>query len=224
MWRLLRIMAWFVGSVVGLTAAYFGAAFGLAYIPVNGDFEPEEDGIEIAIISNGIHASFVMPVRTLDIDWMEVFPPAEFPVPYPDAPLVAFGWGNREFYLNTPTWDDFDPAIGFRAVVGIGGTAMQVIYVSRLLDNDNVVRLRISEAAYRSLAAHIMATAETGPDGDVVPIRGYSYAGTDAFFEAHGTYNMFVTCNEWVRRGLANAGIRTSLWSPFPGPLLDQLR
>ena len=55
-------------------------------------------------------------------------------------------------------------------------------------------------------------------------IAGYSYLGTDAFFEARGRYTLFVTCNEWVRRGLGDAGIRTSVWSPFPAPLLALLR
>ena len=222
--KLLKRLAWLVVGVIVLTGGYFGAAFGLAHMPVNRDFRPDADGVEIALVSNGIHASLVLPTRVLDIDWSETFPAEHFPIGRSDAPMVMFGWGNRDFYLNTPTWDDFDLMTGVRAILGFGGTALHVTYVWGLGDGDRTVRLRVSEAAYRQLATYVLETMAADGNGEAVPIAGYSYLGTDAFFEAEGRYTLFATCNEWVRRGLADAGIRTSVWSPFPAPLLAHLK
>lgn len=222
--RLLKVLIWVVACILVPTGGYFGAAFGLATIPINRDFRPDADGVEIAVVSNGIHASLVMPTQVLDVDWSETFPAEHFPIGRSDAPMVMFGWGNRDFYLNTPTWDDFDLLTGVRAVLGVGGSALHVTYLWGLGDGDRVVRFRVSEDAYRHLAAHILGTLALDGDGRQVPIPGYSYLGTDAFFEARGRYSLLATCNEWVRRGLAEAGIRTSVWTPFPAPLLDHLR
>lgn len=222
--KLLKVMAWLTAGVVILTGGYFGAAFGLAYVPINRDFEPDAHGVEIAVVSNGIHASLVLPSRVLDTDWIETFPPEHFPIGRSDAPMVMFGWGNRDFYLNTPTWDEFDLMTGVRAILGIGGSALHVTYVWGLGDGERVARFRVSQAAYQEIVRHIRTTLAAGADGQPVHIAGYSYLGTDAFFEAQGRYTLFVTCNEWVRRGLADAGVRTSVWSPFPAPLLAHLR
>ncbi len=222
--KLLRVLLWLTASIVVLTGGYFGTAFGLAHVPINRDFQPDADGVEVAVVSNGIHASLVLPGRVLDIDWSETFPAEHFPIGRSDAPMVMFGWGSREFYLNTPTWDDFDLMTGVEAIIGVGGSALHVTYVWGLGEGDRVVRFRVSEEAYRQLVAHILDTMAVDADGNPMPIPGYSYLGTDAFFEAEGRYTLFATCNEWVRRGLAGAGIRTSLWSPFPAPLLDHLR
>ncbi len=226
--RLTRYGLRTIGVIVGLTALYFGAAFGLAYLPMNGDAALAADdsspGIVIGVSSNGIHANLHLPVVAAGIDWRQDFPMALFP----DTPAVidsiSFGWGHKDFYLNTPTWDQFDPLVGAQAMVGIGDAALHVGYWPPQALGEHFVLTRISVEDYRALAAYIQAAIVRGDDGRPLWIEGFSYKGNDAFFEAHGSYNLFVTCNEWVRRGLAVAGVRTGWWSPFPGPLLDHLR
>ena len=210
--------------VAGLTALYFGAGFGLARVAVNTDFAPMQDGVPIGISSNGIHANLHFPVDVLGVDWTDVFPLDTFPHPPWQPETVSFGWGNRDFYLNTPTWADMDPWVGFLSIIGIGGTALHVAYWPPLREGDYYVVVHVSPDAYHALADHVRRTIEPDDTGNPVQIPGYSYAGNDRFYEADGTYSLFATCNEWVRRGLADAGIRTGVWSPFPAALLDHFR
>jgi hypothetical protein len=37
-------------------------------------------------------------------------------------------------------------------------------------------------------------------------------------------YTFWFTCNEWVRRGLAEAGVRTAAWAPFDAAIFWQMR
>ena len=37
-------------------------------------------------------------------------------------------------------------------------------------------------------------------------------------------YTFWMTSNEWVRRGLTAAGVRTPVWAPFDSALFFQLR
>ena len=46
----------------------------LGLIPVNNDFEPTPEGIEVFFISSAIHADVVLPVETDTIDWRAHFP------------------------------------------------------------------------------------------------------------------------------------------------------
>ena len=224
---MLRVIGFLVGwaaGIVGAVALYAAAAFGLAELPINRDFRPEPAGIPVGLTSNGVHANLVLPIVTERIDWTTVFPPDQFPA-YPwRAAAISFGWGSREFYLNTPTWAELDPGTAASAVLGFGGAAMQVAYWPPWPPGEDYVETRVSPAAYDALVRHILATLAMDAEGRPRRIAGSGYHGNDGFYEARGRYSPFVTCNEWVRRGLADAGIRTALWSPFPAALLGHLR
>jgi len=222
--RLLKGLVVLVGALAGLIGLYFGAAYALSRWPVNDDFADAPDGVVIGLSTNGIHANLHFPVRALDVDWTEIFPPKEFPVTPQFPATISFGWGSREFYLNVPTWDDLELQYAVIALSGIGGSALHVAYWDPWPPGEDYVEVRISPEAYRTLVAHVRSAIRPDAAGRPQQIAGYSYLGNDRFYEAYGTYTAFVTCNEWVREGLAAAGIRTGLWSPFPDPLLDHLR
>jgi uncharacterized protein (TIGR02117 family) len=82
----------------------------------------------------------------------------------------------------------------------------------------------VSDAQYRALARYIERTFKRDAAGAALRIDAPGYGSTDAFYEAHGAYNLFFTCNEWVRRGLSESGIRAPAWSPFDGALLRHVR
>jgi uncharacterized protein (TIGR02117 family) len=222
--RLLKGLIFLVGGLAVLIGLYFAAAYVLSRWPVNDDFADAPGGIRIALTSNGMHANLHLPVRAAGVDWTELFPPKEFPVVPVPADSISFGWGSREFYLNVPTWDDLTFEYAATALSGIGGTALHVAYWAPWPADENYVELHVTPEAYRILAAHVQAAIRPDAAGRPQQIPGYSYLGNDRFYEAVGTYDAFMTCNEWLREGLAAAGIRTGVWSPFPDALLDHLR
>ena len=221
-----------IGKALGLalallvvaTGAYVGAAWGFGRLAVHADAGPPPagTGIEIGLSSNGAHTNLHLPVLNPVVDWFAVFPPTNAPVPPPLVGTVSIGWGHRDFYLTTPTWDDFRLSTGLRAVLGIGPSALHVAYWPpgwRAVEHRT---FRISEEAFRALVHYVLAAAEVDPAG-TAPARlipGHSYAGNDVFYQAAGRYSPILTCNEWVRRALASAGIRTARWAVMPAPLL----
>ena len=88
-----------------LLALYLLVAL-VGLIPVNNDFEPMTDGVEIMVTSTAIHADLVLPIRNEIVDWTQHLPPSDFAGDVSGATYVAFGWGNKEFYVDTPTWAD----------------------------------------------------------------------------------------------------------------------
>jgi uncharacterized protein (TIGR02117 family) len=204
--------------------SYFGAAGVLGAIPVNRAFVPTEDGVDVCLRSNGIHADYVFPARHAALDWRERHPAGDFPRMARAYEYIAFGWGDRAFYLETPTWADLKPGTALRAMTGLGRAAMHVEYMDRPHPGERVACTRVSDEQYRSLARYVQSSFT--PDARGVPMRidAPGYGATDAFYEAKGAYSLFVTCNEWVRRGLSESGIRAPAWAPFDGALLARLR
>jgi uncharacterized protein (TIGR02117 family) len=83
--------------------------------------------------------------------------------------------------------------------------------------------VRISAEQYARLVAYVRASFVRDADGAVQRIAAPGYFDTDAFYDAVPTYTFWYTCNEWTRRALAVAGVRTAWWAPFDIAVMRQL-
>ena len=224
--RTFRILALLA---IGAPLLYLLAAVVAGLIPVNREFAPpgRDDGIAIYVRTNGVHAELVLPARGAH-DWTHEFPLLAI---VDDTRLpsllglnwIAFGWGDRAFYLETPRWRDLRPGTALNALAGRGPAAMHVEYLVRPQD-DRAVRVELDEAQYHRLVAYVRAGFARDAQDRAIRIDHPGYFATDAFFEGTGHYTLWLTSNEWVRRGLADAGVRTALWSPFDVGLFWHLR
>jgi uncharacterized protein (TIGR02117 family) len=155
------------------------------------------------------------------IDWLQVFPLKDFRAPPPDAEFVAIGWGDREFYLNTPTWGDLTASRAFGALSGGNRALVHVSYLRREQLARGAYALPLSQAQYAQLVGYVRAAL---PQGQATPIAGAHYDNQDAFYEANGGYNLFETCNTWTGRGLRQAGVEVGRWTPFDFTVTWHLR
>jgi uncharacterized protein (TIGR02117 family) len=222
-----RWLIYAVALPVVLFALYFLAVFVFARIPVNADFRSAPGGIPIIVADNGIHVDLIVPIVAADHDWRDVFDPVETRMGSglgDIATHVGIGWGHHDFYVNTPTWDDFTIGTGIRAVLGLGGSVMHVKFGSARYDPANSVFILLPPENYRRLVDGIVETTVVDAEGQAVPLGIEGHLETDAFYQAFGRYNALYTCNNWAAAILANAGVRVPLWSPFSGAIIDQIR
>lgn len=212
--------------ILGLPVLYLAAALAGSLIPVHRDFveAPEGEGIEIFLVSNGIHVDFLVPVRAPGRDWSDAFPPEDFRGPDATWGHILIGWGDRGFYLETPTWADLKASTALSAVFWPSPSVVHAQYLRWRPEPDERWRpLRISRESYRRLCAFVDASFVKGPKGKAILLEGKGYGPTDNFYEGIGSYHALNTCDLWTNRGLKAAGVRTALWSPFPQGILWQL-
>lgn len=197
-----------------LIALWFLLAFILPAFEVNSDFTPAQKGIKIFIHSNGVHTDFVVPVHTDVISWDTVVNPANFGA---DSTYthVSFGWGNKKFYIETPTWNDLTFSTAVIAAFGLGDAAMHVTYYkSPPRESERTIAYVISEEQYRNLISHIIVTFRHDESGAMlIDHPGYGYH--DRFYEAHGHYSFIKTCNEWTGDGMEATGLPVGIWTPM---------
>ena len=221
-----RLLCWgLVGSgalVVGL-AAYLGAAVVLGWLSVNRDYVPAESGVDVYLVTNGIHADLVVPIDALDVHWAERLPLPAWDRWRAFGGDLAFGWGDRGFYIETPTWGDLRVSTALFAVTGLDTSVLHVEVVRVPAPGASTRHVRLSPPAYRRLAAFISSTFGVERGEPALPIPGAHYGNHDAFYAAKGHYSLLQTCNEWTRRGLQDAGVRVPVWSPFDKALLLRL-
>lgn len=221
-WTLLALAA-FVGGV----ALYVGTAFVLGRVPVNESWRSTPGGHVVYVLSNGVHADIVLPAVVGERDLRDDYPLASGER---WADWVAFGWGDRGFYLETPTWADLRASTALRATFLPTPTLMHVShYYGELQESERCVRLEVGDAELAALLAWCEHSFRRDAAGRPLRLEGAGYPPREGylpyneFFEATGSYHLFYTCNDWVARGLASAGIRAPLWSPFDGAILRQV-
>ena len=199
-----------LGVLVAASVVYLGAAVVLAFVPVNEDFENAAEGIEIYLLSNGVHVDFVLPVRSPSIDWSELIPREQFVnVDSKSYRYLAFGWGDRAFYIETPAWSDVRVTTVAMAMLWPTSATMHVESIRQEpVVGELTRRVVLSRARYETLFEAIRESFRTTAKGQVIPIPGKSYGDTDNFYEGTGSYHAFNTCNMWTNRVLKETGVR----------------
>ncbi len=207
--------------LVGAPLLYGAAALGLGAIPT-GDYTPATDGIRIQVVTNGVHLGLVLPMRAAGIDWGAFLDGPRAAEWCPTEDWVEVGWGDRDFYLRVPEWDDLTLSIAAKAVLWPSATAMRVIYRSEPATDWGEPRdLVITKDAYRALVAFVRRGFRVADDGTLAPIVGFGYEsmrGRDEFYDGSGRYHLFYTCNTWVIGALSAADLPAPLWTPFDFP------
>ncbi len=194
-----------LGGLACAIAVYWIVAAAAMFSPVNRTFAQTPGGVEIFLSSNGIHVDVAVPVSNGLKDWH-----SEALVTRSDTRYLAFGWGEREFYLLTRDWSDFRIGAGLRALMWRPALMHVTEWPAPRAD---AIRLTISESQYLRLVRNIRAGFAPGP---VRRLTGTGYGPFDNFYEGSGTYSIFTTCNQWTNRTLADAGIGAVVWSPLP--------
>ncbi|WP_394799680.1 TIGR02117 family protein [Flavobacterium amniphilum] len=199
---------------IGFLLIYILSAFLLPKIPVNSDVTADGKTIQVYILSNGVHTDIVLPVKNDLYDWSQKVKFENTIAKDSTAQLVAFGWGDKGFYLETPTWDDLKFSTAFKAASGLSTSAIHTTFYKSLKENAQCKRLLISESEYMKLVGFITNSFKQDSDNFLKIETDAVYGKNDAFYEAKGSYSLFHTCNTWTNNALKAADQKAALWTP----------
>ena len=204
---------WLLPVLIVPVALFMLAGWIGSSIPRNADWTEPAEGVTIFLASNGVHTEIVMPVETPAMDWRDRFPTTDLKAPERDYTHVAVSWGERSFFLETPTWAEFDPLTAVGALAG-GEALIHAAFYENPQPSETFRPLRLREEEYRALARQIVADLpahETIHPG---------YGTHDVFYAVKGSYHLGNTCNQWTSDRLARAGVATGWWTPMPGGVM----
>ncbi|MBC5773788.1 TIGR02117 family protein [Pontibacter sp. KCTC 32443] len=197
----------------------------LSILPVNRDYtQAQEEHIEIFITSNGIHTDLVLPVATPYIDWRDKISLQHFAGANNNFTHIGFGWGDREFYMQTPEWSDLTIEVALSAMFWPSASAMHVEYIPKpLIPNKHQRPIKVTPEQYKKLVAYISDSFQRRGEYFII-IPGKGYTSTDNFYEAKELFYFPKNCNNWVNGGLKAAGLKAAFFAPFPYAVMRHYR
>ena len=176
--------------------------------------QPKETAVYIA--TNGFHTDIIMPLKTEMVDWSEKIKFSDTKSGDSIQNFAAFGWGNRDFFINIPSWSELEFSIALRAALGIGESAIHAEFLKSVSEDEFCRKIEISNSQYADLAGFIESYFKKDSSDNFINIpTPNTYGNNDAFYEAKGRLTPFFTCNTWVNSALKSAGLRSCLWTPF---------
>ncbi len=200
-------------GLLGFLLTYTLCAFLLPKISVNSDVSEEGKTIPVYILSNGIHTDIVLPVKNNLFDWSQKVKFENTIAKDSTAQLVAFGWGDKGFYLETPTWNDLKLSTALKAATGFSTSAIHATFYKSLKENNNCKKIIVSEAEYQKLIDYINDSFQLDSDNYMKIETNAVYGKNDAFYEAKGSYSLFHTCNTWTNNALKASNQKAALWT-----------
>ena len=212
--KLFRQLLILVGFLLGVVFLYVILALLLPLIPINAKKTTDPKVVELYILTNGVHTDLVLPVRTSQIDWSQKLPFKNTRGQKTDFRYIAFGWGDKGFYLDTPTWSQLKFSTAFKAAFWLSDSAMHCTYYKQMKEGNDCKKMMLTERQYQDLIQFIDSRFDKDAAGHyiLVPTNAV-YGDDDAFYDAKGSYNFTYTCNTWANDGLKVAGQKAALWT-----------
>lgn len=188
----------------------------LSFIPVNSydsrTLIPAQK-IEIYLLTNGVHTDIVLPVKNEYFNWSKQVKFTDTKAKDSTAQFMAIGWGDRGFYLETPTWSDLKVSTALNAATGLSSSALHITFYKSLKEGIDCKKITIDSNEYKKLIVFINDSFQLN-NGNVTKIDTKAvYGNNDAFYEAKGSYSLFYTCNTWANQALKAANQKAALWT-----------
>jgi len=204
-----------LGIILGIIVLYAIFGYLLPFIEVSAKDDGEQKEIPIYIYTNGVHTDIVMPVKNELHDWSAKIPFANTTSKKTDYNYVGIGWGDKGFYLDTPTWADLKFSTAVNAAFWMSESAMHTSFYHTMTEASDCKKIMISKKQYEALVKFIDAKFDRDANGNYMLIHTKAvYSDNDAFYDAKGSYSFLNTCNTWANDALKAAGQKAAWWTP----------
>ena len=167
----------------------------------------------IYLNTNGIHLDIIIPVSEIDSALISG-------LKLKDEKYLSFGWGDENFYLNTPTWDDLTFKTAFSALFLKSEALIHLTKYSKINSEWTVVSL--NETQLVKLNTYILNSFKLDKDGNKMVLKNKGYAFNDDFYKANGSYSLIKTCNTWANSALKTSDIQSCYWTPFDFGIINK--
>ena len=158
-----------------------------------------------------MHTDIVVPVKNDTFDWSKQIQFEHTKAKDSTAKFLAMGWGDRGFYLETPTWADLKVSTALKATTGLSSSALHTTFYKSMKEDAYCKKIQISTRDYQNLVVFINDSFEKRFGDNIKIVTDAVYGKNDIFYEAKGSYSLFYTCNSWANQALKAANQKAAL-------------
>lgn len=214
-WKLSKYFLLFVIICIVFVLGYLFFAWLLSYFTTNPTKHKCEQRHSVYVTSNGVHSDIILHRSLFDDFFTSQLANIE------GKDYIAIGWGDKGFYLYTPSWSELKVSTALIAAFLPSETLMHLTHYQ--LVNPNWKHIQLCNKQLENLKKFIYESFQYDNNQSIIMLEGAGYQNNDFFYKAVGNYTCLYTCNIWVNQALKKAGVKTAIWSPFEKGILKHL-
>jgi uncharacterized protein (TIGR02117 family) len=189
-----------------------------------GNYPKKSCNIQICVSNTGIHSNIILPLKNNIFDWQNYLSIDEIGTDtIHNYNYLSFGWGDRDFYLSTPTLADFKLSTTFRALFLPTPSVLYLKGYEALPNYVEVKCVKVTEFEYLQLINYIQATFQIDTKAKIIRIAN-GHTDNAGFYAAVGDYSILRNCNSWTGEALRTANVNTPLWDGLSSAIMLHLR
>lgn len=204
-----------LGYLLLIPFFYIITALILTSITINSNQDSNNKVHTVYLTTNGVHLDIVIPKSLLSNSLLKDLKHNT------QDNYFSFGWGDEDFYINTPEWKDLKFKNAFKALFLKSNTLIHLTRYRNAQADWTVIKL--SEKQLQKLNAYILGSFKTKADKKII-LNGVSYFTNDNFYKANGSYSVFTTCNTWANNAFKTSNLKCCYWTPFDFGLIDKYK
>jgi len=213
--KLLKFALIFLVVIVVFLVNYFFFAWFLSTITTTPPLYKDNKPYLVYASSNGVHMDLIFHKSLLKDDFLQQMESV------PNADYLAIGWGDKGFYLHTPSWAELKISTAVKAGFLPSSTLMHVTHFKQV--NSKWKSIPLCQEQLDLLTSFVYQSFKYNKGQELRILEGAGYHRNDFFYEAKGNYTCLYTCNVWVNQALKKAHVQTAVWSPFDWGILKHL-
>jgi len=210
--KILKRIIRLIFAFILLLALYFAIAYTLSFFPTR-NIQSEKTQT-IYILYNKMHSDIVFKLNSTTQKWSKILPT----LIKNQEGYIAFGWGDKETYINTPTWDDLSISTTLKALFIDTPSLMHVTHISNLQKYQNIKKIKVSKEQLIAIENTVLKSFNLQTNQHYK-----AYSNNDLFYPSNYKYNIFKTCNTWTGDTLRDANISISYWTPLSDNVVSSL-
>ena len=205
----------FLLFITFITILYFLTAYLLVFLPTTKEEKEQKRDEEIYILYDTMHSDIVLNIKSINnkkltIELRSLINKREG--------YLAFGWGDKETYLNTPTWNDIKISTSLKALFINTHSLMHISFYKDINRFRHIKNIKLSKKGKEKLENSILKSFNLETNE-----RYQGYGRDDFFYPSVYKYNLFNTCNTWTGDRLREANVSMSYWTPLSSNIIDSL-
>lgn len=181
--------------------------------------------LDVCVANRGIHSDIIVPTTNYIFDWHKYISVDRIGGidNAHDYKYLSFGWGDRDFYMTTPSLADLNLSTTFRALFLPTPSVIHVQGYQLIPDYLEVKCIKVNQKDYLKLMEFIQATFQHDAQGREIRL-GNAHTANAGFYAAVGSYSILRNCNTWTAEGLRKANVNTPLWDGLPAGIMLHLK
>ncbi len=183
--------------------------------PLKGSLNNSQKVEKVYILYDSMHTDILLNLATSRVDWNRFCPEV---VKGRKEGYLAFGWGDKETYLNTPTWDDLKLSTALKALFLNTPSLLHVGYY-RDIGYYQVKEIALTKKQFKALEEGLKREFSKEPH-----YEAKGFGRDDAFYASKRVYSAINTCNTWSGDRLREANVCMSYWTPFSFNVVESLK